>query len=156
MRVKQQLVDSIYDGIIETPPWQNFLHQFRVDLNAQAIGMWIRSPFLERQKRPIGDFGPEMESLEKPFLEKYHKDAILFRVPLRHGKTQSLYETVSEEEFKKNPVYDEFYGAYGIGDILRYYVQEPGGLQAWVEMSRSVDLPALRRSSARSSRVSSA
>ncbi len=141
MAIKQELIDSIYDGIVESPPWSSFLHQLRLEFGSPVISMWIRSPLLERQKRPLSDMEPEYEGLVEPFIEQYHSETVLLRRPMAHGEVTLLMAAIGEDAYRQSAIFRELYEGFGMGDGLIYHLEEPGGLQAWLAAGRKETSP---------------
>ena len=140
--VTPELIDSIYKGVLETQPWQTFLHRFRCQLGCQAAGMWLRSPFLEQPKLSMRDIDPDYEKLVRPFLNEYHKSSILFRSGISHGEVKVFADVISKDELERSEYHRKFLEPNDMGDGLQYSIEEPGGLQLWIEIGRSTSCPA--------------
>lgn len=138
---EQALVDSIYEGVLENPPWKTFLHLLRQQLQCVASGLWLRSPMLEQPRLSLWDMEPEYEKLLEPFMNTYHKTAPLFRSEIAHGEVKCFSDVISENELKQSEYYHQFLSPNNIGDGLQYLIEEPGGLRLWIELGRSTEKP---------------
>jgi DNA-binding CsgD family transcriptional regulator/PAS domain-containing protein len=138
-QVEQTLVDSIYDGVLESPPWKTFLHLFRRQLNCVASGLWLRSPMLEQIKLSLWDADPEYEKILEPFMDRHHKSAVLFRSDIAHGEVKVFSDVISVSDLKKTDYYHQFLVPNNIGDGLQFLIEEPEGLRLWIELGRSAE-----------------
>lgn len=138
---EQIMVDSIYEGVLENPPWRTFLHLLRGQLQCVASGLWLRSPMLEELKLSLWDMEPEYEKLLEPFMDTYHKNAFLFRSDIAHGEVKFFSDVISENDLKKSDYYHQFLAPQNIGDGLQFLIEEPEGLRLWIEMGRSAERP---------------
>ncbi|MEH6549638.1 MAG: hypothetical protein V7744_06600 [Pseudomonadales bacterium] len=135
--LEQILIDSVYDGITETPPWKTFLHLFRRQLNCQISGMWFRPPFLDQPQLTLTDNDIEYEPLIEQFYNEYYKSSALFHAAPSQGEVRIFSSAISKDDIKSSSFYKQFLKPNNIASGLQFYIEEADGLCLWIEVGRS-------------------
>ncbi|CAH0991192.1 hypothetical protein SIN8267_01294 [Sinobacterium norvegicum] len=133
----QALVDSIYAGIVEPTPWQPFLQQLRQALNCQVAGMWFRSPFTEQATLSMSDSDEQFTDFIPLFFQKFQQQSLIFKQPVEHGEVTLFSEVLSKQVIKESAFYADYLKPNDIIDGLQLYIEEPNGLQMWIQLGRS-------------------
>lgn len=134
---QQDLVESIYEGILDNPPWQIFLQMLRRTLKCQVSGILFRSPFVDNAKLSLFDTDEGYDHFSPRFFEQFQLDSTIFHTSNLQSNVTLFSEMLTKETVKNNEFYSGFMKPYNIIDGLEIYIKEPGGLEMWIELGRS-------------------
>jgi DNA-binding CsgD family transcriptional regulator len=138
---KYALVDCIYDGVLENPPWNSFLQLLRKTLNCQVSSMWFRTPFTDQSKRPLSDIDENQDNFTPLLFEKFHQHSSIFQAAATQGEVTLFSETLSRETIKSSEFYSDYLHPHNIIDGMQLFIKEPNGLEMWVELGRAKGKP---------------
>lgn len=130
-----ELVRQLYAGVIETPPWQGFLHGIRRETGAKAALVMLLPPgsalvnlisVIGGQPKVTSAYRSELFALD-PFIN------------LPEGRAITLHEFVGARALESNEYYNNFMRtAWDIGYVLGADVRTAAGYTAGLRLCRSV------------------
>ncbi len=141
------LIPAIYQGPLETKPWQTFLRQLR-----ELIGCDVTALML----RPSKDGMAPLIIWDWPFEtdDALVKEAIAERTRLgtshiftdvleRSGDICSLHETVPLEEFQQSDYYQRLLKPHGLDQIICLCLVEPNNWKCYLTIASNAAKPKL-------------
>lgn len=138
--VEISVVDSIYRGINEFPPWQGFIRLFRKAMGGHMASLQLYSYSLESSRLSVTDTDPsaDIASFHAQFLNHYREADFLFR-PAQPGTVITFSDMIPREELLRSEFYRSFMKPNDLGDAIRFGLSEPGGAQAWIDAGRKLN-----------------
>jgi DNA-binding CsgD family transcriptional regulator/PAS domain-containing protein len=147
------LVDLIYEGALETQPWQRALPALRQALDAQVVSLVLRPPsdidsgVILNCVRPDPGREPDGDSLADPsdWEARAYREQFFALDPfvnLPRDKIVALEDIMSDEDLMSSDYYQHYLQPIDLFRILGVDTAEPGGMLARLRVSR-------RRSEAR-------
>jgi DNA-binding CsgD family transcriptional regulator/PAS domain-containing protein len=142
-----QLVASIYQGALDTVPWQGFIPQLGIHMNARAVSLVLRAPamgdtgLILNYQRPDPGAVPRAELADPSDWQasayREHFFALDPFVNLPIGEVATLSEIVPEQELLTSEFYLQYLKPAEVFHIIGADVQEPSGVMARLRISRS-------------------
>lgn len=149
-----RLIGLIYQGPLETRPWESFLPHIREIMNAQVVSLVLRPPAAgdrgvilncRRTERERDD-----EAVNSSLADPNDWEAITYReqffaldpfINLPPGKVVTQRELVPDDELLASEYYLNYLEPIGIFHILGFDAVEPDGLVARLRFSRRREEP---------------
>jgi len=142
LALTDEIIDAIYQGPLESSPWQTFLHLLRLRMDAEVAAISLR---LGRAGAPpiiIWDRRDALDHSQLKLAAAEHA-RLLDLDPLRNallkaGDIFTLDEVISREALVKSEIYEKLIKPYGIDYQLGMYFSEPGGWECSVGLMNSI------------------
>lgn len=141
------LIDLIYEGALDTQPWQSALPALRQALDAQVVSLVLRPPSDDDKGvilncvRPDPDREPGADSLADPgdweakaYREQFFALDPFVNLPL--DKIVALEDIMPDDELMSSDYYQHYLQPINLFRILGVDTQEPGGMLARLRVSR--------------------
>jgi DNA-binding CsgD family transcriptional regulator len=148
-----ELISAIYQGPLETTPWQQFLPLLADLMNAMAVSLVLRPPaagdsgLILNYQRPIPGDEPVKVTLADPtdwqalaYREYFFALDPFVNLPI--GDVVTMAELVPEHSLKQSEYYQRYLKPAGIYHILGTDTREPNGLVARLRACRAEQEPA--------------
>jgi DNA-binding CsgD family transcriptional regulator/PAS domain-containing protein len=141
----EHLVGLIYEGPLQSIPWQSFLPQLRQAMDAYAVSLVLRPPATGDRGLILNcrrsDDGSDLELADPNDWEaSTYRDqffAIDPFVNLPAGKVVTLQELMPNEELLQSDYYRDYLQPIGVFHILGVDTVEPNGMTARLRIARS-------------------
>ncbi len=139
------LVSLIYEGCLETKPWQSFLPSLRQAMDAHAVSLVLRPPATGDRGVILncrrGDDGEDQLDLADPndWEAVNYRDQFFALDPfvnLPPGKVVTQQELVPDAELLQSEYYRDYLKPIGVFHILGVDTVEPDGLMARLRIAR--------------------
>lgn len=131
-----ELIRKLYAGVIETPPWEAFLHGIRRETGCKATMIMLMPPgspvinlisIVGGQSEVTSAYRGQLFALD-PF------------VNLPEGRVITLHEFVGARALEQNAYYNNFMrGAWGIGFVLGFDVRTAAGYTVGLRLCRGIE-----------------
>lgn len=138
-----ELVTLIYQGPLESQPWQGFLEALSRRMRCTSAAITLR---VSRQGTPpliIWGPPPAIAEKEARLVNQIHAELgdhdPLANALSKPGDIFTLSEVISEEELQNNRFFREIMQPYGIAYELGMYISEPGGWGGNVGLTNGPD-----------------
>jgi DNA-binding CsgD family transcriptional regulator len=142
-----QLVDAIYEGALDTQPWQKALPALRRALDAQVVSLVLRPPsdddsgVILNCVRPEPGGEPDVNSLADPsdWEARAYREQFFALDPfvnLPPEKIVALEDILSDDELMASDYYQHYLKPIDLFRILGVDTLEPGGMLARLRVSR--------------------
>ncbi len=133
-----ELVGALYEGPLESPPWQSGMQLLRGHLNAAHVTLMLRPPSSDNtgimiNTGPITTHG--LESYETHF---FSLDPF---VRLSEGQVVAAEELIGKQ-WLDSPIYLEYLRPLGIRHLLGADIYTRDGVECRLRITRSEDAPA--------------
>jgi DNA-binding CsgD family transcriptional regulator/PAS domain-containing protein len=146
-----RLVGLIYDGLLESQPWQSALPALREFLDVQVVSLVLRPPSAEDPGVILNSVRPEPGSdpatLASPddweltaYRDQFFSLDPFVNLPL--NQVTALSDILGDEELARSDYYRQYLQPVGLFQILGLDIAEPGGMLARLRLSRRRDEPA--------------
>ena len=133
-----ELVGAIYDGLLETVPWQKILSRMRSELGANYVTLILRSP------RP-GDHGlmVNVGAVTSEGTISYHSHYYAMDpfVGLPSEKVVTTSEIMGEARWVASPFYQEFLAPYDIHHLMGADIRTADGGECRLRVCRPLNAP---------------
>lgn len=130
-----RLLQQLYAGVVEMPPWEPFLEELRRETACVAALIMLAPPESAAVNLlSIAGGQPEISSA--------YRDQLFAHEPmlnLPEGRVVTLHEFVGAHEIQRNAYYNDFMRPWGIGFVLGADVQTTAGYSARLRLCRSPD-----------------
>lgn len=161
-----QLISSIYHGVVEDTPWQSFLPLLQQFMDVKVVSLVLRPPAADNEGlilnylRPDADTSLELDSNNNSNNRSINKDITLQLAPpndwpslaykeqffaldpfvnLQEGQVVTLDELVPESELVGSDYYVNYLKTAGVFHILGGDTRSSDGTLARVRLSRGPD-----------------
>lgn len=137
-----KLVELIYQGLNETPPWQNFAEGLRTALRASHVAITLHHAEDEGEHGDIYIMASEPEThVDWMLAESIYRADFMERDPnrldrMQPGEIAFIDPTAADEEWGR------FLDGLDIAKGLRACFAETAGLRCWIDIVRSRQHPA--------------
>lgn len=127
-----ELIGTIYQGALESQPWQSFLASFRELMAAVNTTLILRLP----SEKHLGVVLTDGGSLEG--VAAYNESLFVFDpfVDLNPGEVKTLLEFITEEELVSSELYQVCMAPAGLYDSLGADMDVPGIMRASLRVAR--------------------
>jgi DNA-binding CsgD family transcriptional regulator len=134
MRVDDDgLLQSLYEGMFETPLWGDFLRRLLAKTGARFTTLIFR-PVDEETVVELYAGDPPLEEVRKLFVEGGMRDPIPYRT-MRPGRAYALEELLDPFEPKQKAYYEQAMLPQGLTNMRSIRVTEPDGIDLWLACS---------------------
>lgn len=134
--VASELVRKLYAGVIETPPWEAFLHGIGRETGCKATMIMLMPPG-SPVVNLISIVGGQSEVTSAYRGQLFALDPF---VNLPEGRVITLHEFVGARALEQNEYYNNFMrGAWGVGFVLGFDVRTAAGYTAGLRVCRGVE-----------------
>lgn len=136
---QQRLLKCIFEGALETPPWQSLVRELRHTCGASHGDLLFQRPksystdFVE-----IFDFESRPSDITEQYRLRYSNTNPLPYFSMQAGKAYTLREMIGELD--DSPFYHDFLHPAGLDDLIMLYVEESGGFRCWLSVARRQEL----------------
>ncbi len=131
-----ELVRRLYAGVIETPPWEGFLHGIRREMDCKATLIMLMPPG-SAVVNLISVVGGQSEVTSAYRGQLFALDPF---VNLPEGRVITLHEFVGACELEQNEYYNNFMrGVWGVGFVLGFDVRTAAGYTAGLRLCRGIE-----------------
>ncbi|MDD3800410.1 MAG: helix-turn-helix transcriptional regulator [Novosphingobium sp.] len=137
IRDEDDLLSALYQGPFEQPLWNTFLERLRARTGARYAGIIFRPPDRPANS-PIELFSGERAPahLNRLYEEELYKTDPFLAFDLREGRVYSLSELLLDSNPEHVRFRREVLEPSGIRHMRIVRVSEPGGVSAWLSISR--------------------
>lgn len=125
-----RLMQSLYQGMFDTPLWQPFLQLLAARTGARFASMVVRSPGQEAVIELVAGAPPSPEQRHAAAPHRGH-DPIDYTA-MREGRVYALDELLDQHDPAHRAFYDERMLPFGLTSLRAIRVSEPGGLHLWL------------------------
>ncbi|MFT6052927.1 MAG: DNA-binding CsgD family transcriptional regulator/GAF domain-containing protein [Halioglobus sp.] len=146
----ESLIGLIYEGALETQPWQSALPALREALDAQVASLILRPPtdgdkgVILNSLRPRSSRDAEERAKPDDWQLTIYREEFFALDPflnLPPGQVISLEDILPDEELKASDYYLHYLEPIGLFRILGVDTLEPGGMLARLRFSRRAGEP---------------
>lgn len=131
-----ELVRDLYAGVIETPPWQGFLHGIRREMGCKSTLIMLMPPG-SAVVNLISVVGGQSEITSAYRGNLFALDPF---VNLPEGRVITLHEFVGAQALEQNDFYNHFMrGTWGVGFVLGFDVRTAAGYTAGLRLCRGIE-----------------
>src|SRR5712692_7118403 len=131
-----ELVGAIYDGLLETIPWQKILGRMRSELGANYVTLILRSPRPGDQGLMVNVGDVTSEGLISYHSHFYAMDPFI-GLPSEQVVTTS--EIMSEARWVASPFYQEFLAPFDIHHLMGADIRTDDGVECRLRVCRSLN-----------------
>lgn len=145
-----QLIETIYQGPLESPPWQHLLSLLGSQMDALAVSLVLRTPandnaglILNYRRTDEHHTGEPQNTLADPadwpasaYREHFFALDPFIHLPL--GEVVTLAELIPAEQLEKSEYYSQYLQPAGVFHIVGADTREPGGMIANLRVSRGL------------------
>ena len=132
-----ELLASIYEGPLETEPWQTFLGHLRHVMGANSATLVLKPPS-SRDRGVLRIDGGMMESVARYQESLFAMDPFLHLPP---GEIKCLLELIPEDEWVKSELYKVCMEPAGFFDSLGVDIHVPDEMEAGLRVTRDKASP---------------
>ncbi|NVK44012.1 MAG: helix-turn-helix transcriptional regulator [Oceanospirillaceae bacterium] len=129
-----RLIEAIYEGPLEPVPWESFLNELRLLVDAKYGNLILRSPSLEDAGLTINS-GPTQTEASTAYNE-YFYDLDPF-VGLPRNKVVTIQEFLSLEDWTGSEFYQQFLAPYGVLHIMGADLKTRDGVESRLRLCRT-------------------
>lgn len=134
MRVDDDgLLQSLYEGMFETPLWGDFLGRLLAKTGARFTALIFR-PVDEEAVVELYAGEPPPEDVRKLFLDGTIRDPFPYQA-MRPDRAYSLEELLDRSDPKQMAFYEQAMLPLGLPNMRSIRVTEPGGIDLWLACS---------------------
>lgn len=130
-----ELLVPLYEGVFEQPMWQTFLSRLRAATGASFASIAFRPPESDEVVELASDTDA-LSPLTQLFVDTYGHTPLPDRT-MREGRVYSLDEIMENGDQRGLAFYREYMVPRGFDHMLSVRVREPGGLDAWLGVTKS-------------------
>jgi DNA-binding CsgD family transcriptional regulator len=131
----EELIGAIYEGPLESVPWQSFLNLLRNKANAMTTGIILRPPSAGGDKGLLLDDGDTTREWGVAYQDRFFELDPFVDLPT--GKPVTLHEVADMDELVQSEFYTQYMEPMGAFYALAMVIREPGGLEARLHAVRS-------------------
>ena len=131
------LLKTLYQGPLETPPWSSFLDKLRATIAADYVSLAFR-PLDAAVSEAVTLFSSSYPrpDLEHDLIERLYRESPLPYLSMKEGVVRRLQDMLDPNVAAHVAFVDCFLRPRGLNHVLVLRVQEPGGANAWLAVSR--------------------
>ena len=134
MRVDDDgLLQSLYEGMFETPLWSDFLSRLLAKTGARFTTLVFR-PVDEDAVVELYAGEPPSEEIRKLFVDGNMRDPFPYHI-MRPGRAYSLEELIDPSDIRQKAFYERAMLPQGLINMRSIRVTEPGGIDLWLGCS---------------------
>ncbi|MFC3106556.1 helix-turn-helix transcriptional regulator [Undibacterium arcticum] len=133
-----ELVGAIYDGLLETIPWQKILGRMRSELGANYVTLILRSPRPGDQGLMVTVGDVTSEGLISYHSHYYAMDPF---IGLPSEKVVTTSEIMSESRWVASPFYQEFLAPVDVHHLMGADIRTDDGVECRLRVCRSLNAP---------------
>lgn len=147
MQVRADLIEALFNGMSEAPPWSGFLQHLRHMTLADyaTLSFPPRSNELQNTTTLVADENGCREIERGDRQDFFHEDSYAWATQLlpEEGRAYSRDEMFGESSSERNAFYLELIAREGISAVLQMHVSERSGAHCWLTLARNgPDFPA--------------
>lgn len=140
MRLDDDLLEALYEGMFEQPLWATFLEKARARMGVLYCSLVFRP--IDQEGIVELWAGPRTPPhLARLFNEKFVRDPLPYR-QMREGRVYTLDDLLDPGDPVQQSYRDEFLGPLGISNLRSVRVTEPSGANAWLSCAGRRDVGA--------------
>lgn len=137
---RPDLTTLALEGVFEEPKWSKFLEALRLEFGADYAGLIFRPLGLgENQFLHLFACNYNTPQVHEAYWTNGYKTDPVPYYSLREGKAYSLSEMFSRDNPDHREYLETVLGPSGVGSMLLMRIVEPGGINAWLNISRQDD-----------------
>lgn len=136
-----ELIGSIYEGPMESPPWNGALQLIRDALNAAHVTLMLRPPSDDSSGVMINTGNVDTQALESYETDFFAQDPF---VHLREGEVVSAEELIGKQ-WLKSPIYTDYFKQLNIRHILGADIYTRDGVECRFRVTRGHDTKAFTK-----------
>jgi DNA-binding CsgD family transcriptional regulator len=133
----EELLGAIYEGPLETEPWQSFVHMLRVRLQAGAASLHLKLPSDEGPGFDVSDAEWDLQVIREHYEGEYFAYNPFDYSSMNTGSTYRWTDFTSMEELRDTDYYRDFCQPVGMEYALCLFVETGAGSSAWLSLVRS-------------------
>lgn len=133
----QRLVELVYEGPLESRPWESFLRELRCITGDRAAAITLHHPDTGGMDSYVMAAAAE-DCVDWGEAERIYAQEHLQSDPARVDLLEPGRIVVTDAS-NVAPSYGEFLRARGIAHFLRMMFVDPGGMRAWLDVIRACD-----------------
>jgi len=134
-----RLLGAIYEGPMESPPWQTALVQMRDALKAAHVTLMLRPPSSDSSGVMINTGSITAQGVES---YENHFFALDPFVRLPEGEVITAEELIGSQQWQKSAMYQEYLKPLDIRHLLGADIYTKEGVECRLRVTRSHDAPA--------------
>lgn len=134
-----RLLGAIYEGPLESPPWQAALQQLRDALKAAHVTLMLRPPSSDSSGVMINTGNVTVQGVES---YESHFFALDPFVRLPEGEVITAEELIGSQQWLKSAMYQEYLKPLDIRHLLGADIYTKEGVECRLRVTRSHDAPA--------------
>lgn len=124
-----RLLQSLHEGLFETPLWSDFLKQLVARTGARFASMVFRPPGQDAVELYAGDALPD--ALRRAAMESRLRDPIAYDA-MREGRVYALEDLLDLADVQQAEFYQRQMQPFGLTNMRSIRVSEPGGVDVWL------------------------
>lgn len=133
MRVDDdQLLQSLYEGMFETPLWRRFLDAVLAKTEARYAALMFRPVDGESEVQLYAGTPPKPD-LHRIYVEDDDRESIRYRT-MRPGRAYALEDLFDQHEPRHQAYFDSVMRPQGLTHMRSIRVAEPGGIDLWLSL----------------------
>lgn len=145
-----QLIETIYQGPLESPPWKRLLLLLGSYMDALSVSLVLKTPangnaglILNYRRADEHHEGGTQNTLADPadWAASAYREHFFALDPFIHlplGKVVTLAELIPAEQLEKSEYYNQYLQPAGVFHIVGADTREPGGMIANLRVSRGL------------------
>lgn len=138
MRLDDELLQALHEGMFEQPLWTQFLNRTRVRAGALYCSLVFR-PIGQDEIIELWAGPPTPPHLARLLDEKFSRDPLPYR-RMREGRIYTLDELFDPGDPLQQAYCDEFLAPLGIRNLRTVRITEPSGMNAWLNCAGGANL----------------
>ena len=134
LALMDQLLGTLYEGPMESPPWQTALQLIRDSMNAAHVTLMLRPPSTDRTGVMINTGPVTTQGVESYETHFYAMDPF---VRLEEGEVVTAEELIGKQ-WLESPIYQEYLRPLGVRHLLGADIYTKEGIECRLRITRAL------------------
>lgn len=135
--IDEPLLEQVYEGPLESPPWQGLVALVRQRFDVVACNLYLRLPEPGQPGLDVTDCEWDVQALRRHYASGYYRDNPFNYETMEAGRVYRWTDFISRERFVASDYYREFCQPVGFDYALCQGIEEPGGPRIFLSVVRN-------------------